>query len=384
MKRMQRLCTMTVLLILLAACGAPAAPDGPVAGTAEPTSAAGIVAERGTLRLGHEVVWGGFDSIDPASPSPFYDAMRMLYDTLVRPDASNQPQPALASSWETSDDASIWTFTLRDDVVFHNGQPLRAADVAYSFERLLSPDSLSPISSVLQVIESISTPDAQTVVFNLNQPHAEVPVLFMSFYASIIPADSGATVAETGIGSDPFKLESLDPEDTTRLVANDDYWQGSPGLAAIEMVGIPDADARLQALQAGQIDVVFEPTAQQVNVLETNTALTIQRVPGGPWYSISMRTDTPPFDDARVRKAMRLATDRQQMIDLVLQGEGVIACDTLVGPEDQSRWDGSCPQDIEQARALLAEAGYADGLDVTLYTSNSFAPMVPMAEVYQQ
>jgi peptide/nickel transport system substrate-binding protein len=97
-----------------------------------------------------------------------------------------------------------------------------------------------------------------------------------------------------------------------------------------------------------------------------------------------MRTDTPPFDDPQVRKALRLAADRQAMTDLVVQGEGTIACDTTVAPADPHRWDGECEQDIAQARELLAEAGYPDGIDVTLYTSNTLPPMVPLAEVYQQ
>jgi peptide/nickel transport system substrate-binding protein len=129
---------------------------------------------------------------------------------------------------------------------------------------------------------------------------------------------------------------------------------------------------------------VFDLTPQEASVLEGNDDLAVQSFPSGTWYSITMRTDTPPFDDPQVRKALRLAANRQEMIDLVLRGEGTVACDSIVWPGDPHRWEGECPQDIEQARELLAEAGYPDGLEFTLYTSNSFPPMVPMAEVYQQ
>lgn len=97
-----------------------------------------------------------------------------------------------------------------------------------------------------------------------------------------------------------------------------------------------------------------------------------------------MRTDTPPFDDARVRQAMRLVADRQEIIDLVLAGQGTVACDTPVIPTDAYHLERDCPQDIEQARDLLAEAGYVNGLDVTIFTSTLETWMIPLAEVYQQ
>ncbi len=391
MTHLARWISCMLVLLLLAACestptpasDAPLAPDE-TTDTDATDSSNTATDKRGTLHVAHSVFWGGIESLDPASSTLFLDTMRPLYDTLVRPDEHSEPAPSLATAWESNDDVTVWTFTLRDDVVFHDGTPCTSADVAYTFERILAPDSESLASSVLGIIETIETPDDQTVVFTLSRPHAELPVLFLPFYTSIVPADSGETIGETGIGTGPFKLENLDPEGTTRLVANDDYWQGTPGLAALELIGIPDADTRLQALHARQIDLLFEPSPQQVEVLEGRDEFIVQRFPAGGWYSIEMRTDTPPFDDVRVRKAMRLVADRQEILDLVFQGEGTVTCDTTVWPGDPHRWDGVCEQDLAQARDLLAEAGYPDGLDVTLYTSNSMQPMVPLAEVYQQ
>jgi peptide/nickel transport system substrate-binding protein len=384
------LSSLFVLTLLLSACGgtpdttsdAPTATPADSAATDDPETAASD--ERGTLRVAHEVYWGGVESLDPASPIVFYDAIRPVYDSLVRTDANRELLPSLATAWEANEDASVWTFTLRDDVTFHDGTSFTSADVAYTIERLLSPDSASPASAVLNIIERTETPDEQTVVFHLSQPHAELPKLFTTFHTSIIPADSSETIGETGIGTGPFQLEQLDATSTTRLVANDNYWQGAPGLAALELIGIADVDARFHAFQAGQLDLLFEPSPQQAGGLEDSANVGVQRFPGRGWYSIEMRTDTPPFDDPQVRKALRLVTDRQAMVDLVLQGEGIMTCDNIVGPDDPHRWDGECTQDISQARELLAEAGYPNGIDVTLYTSNSLSPMVPLAEVYQQ
>ncbi|NJP04578.1 MAG: ABC transporter substrate-binding protein [Chloroflexaceae bacterium] len=295
-----------------------------------------------------------------------------------------EPAPALATAWEANDDATVWTFTLRDDVVFHDGKPFTSADVAYTFERVLAPDSVSLLSTILSIIDTIETPDATTVVFNLSQPHAELPILFVPLTTSIIPEGSGETIGETGIGTGPFKLEQLNATGTTRMVANDAYWRGEPGLAAVELVGIADADARIQALQAGQLDLLFEIAPQQADLFIDNTKMVTQTVSTGFWHGLEMRTDTPPFDDVRVRQAMRLLVDRQQMLELVQQGAGTISCDTLVWTGDPHHWEGVCPPDSEQAKALLAEAGYPDGLDVTLYTSNSLPAMEPIAEVYQQ
>lgn len=386
--------SVLAVVLLLGACGTtPAAPpeaDPPATTEETPRPAddsdADVAADdaRGTLRIAHEVFWGGAESLDPASPLFFLDPIRMLYDPLVGRDTDRNLTPALAVEWESNDDATVWTFLLRDDVTFHDGSPLTSADVVYTLERIQNPDLGSPITPVLDIIDRVEAPDEQTAVVHLTAPHAEFPILLTSINAHIIPADSGETIGETGIGTGPFQLETLDPTGTTRLIANDAYWQGAPGLAAIEVIGIADGTARFQAFQANQIDLLLGVSPQQFAGLDTSDDITTERIPTGAWYSIEMRTDTPPFDDPRVRKAMRVAVDRQEIIDLVLQGEGTVACDTTVGPDDPYRWDGECPQDSEQAQELLAEAGYPDGLDVTFYVSNAGPWMIPLAEVYQQ
>ncbi len=408
MNVMGRMMWVGVLLALLTACAAPAsspvsqpaateggieieedtsqqstsAPPEPVEPSEESPPLAPIT--RGTLRFPHEVYWAGDENLDPASAFLFLDALPLLYNTLIGFNVNWQPAPSLAIKWERNDDATTWTFTLRDDVVFHDGSPLTSADVAYTFERVLSPTSEASLAAVLQIIEEVDTPDDTTVVFTLAQPHADFPILLTDISISIIPHDSGDTIAETGIGTGPFKLETLDPTGTTRLVANDEYWEGQPGLAAIELIGMPDMDARILALQDGQVDLVFEISPQDATLFGGDEDFVVQNMPSGMWNGLSMLTDTPPFDDVRVRKAMRLVANRQQMVDLTHNGEGIVSCDTPVWPDDPYRWEGACLQDIEQAKALLTEAGYPDGLDVTLYTSNVLPYFIPTAEVYQQ
>ena len=377
-----------LVLALLSACtpvsqpaAAPAAPAADASATSADTAE---ISTRGRLRIPHSVFGMGKESLDPASSNVFDYAVTILYDRLVRIDENGKVAPELATSWEPNENATEWTFILRDDVTFHSGQALSAADVAYTFERILNPETESPLATTLSLIKGIETPDPSTVVFQLDQPHADFPVLLVEFSARIIPEGSGDTIGTTGIGTGPFRLETFNAEGITVLLANDAYWRGTPQLAAIELIGIADAEARSAAALSGQVDLLLSTTATQASLFADSPQFVIKSFSTGEWYTLVMRTDTSPYDDVRVRKAMRLVADRQAMIDLVLDGQGTVACDTPVAPTDVYHWATTCPQDIEQAKALLAEAGYAEGVDVTLFTSDLEPWMIPLAEVYQQ
>jgi peptide/nickel transport system substrate-binding protein len=340
--------------------------------------------ERGTLRLSHPMEWGGSESIDPISEFRLYETLPRLYDRLVVPGVDGRPAPHLAAEWEANPDATEWTFTLRDDVSFHDGSAFDAADAAYTLNRIIDPEVETPLKAVLSIIEGAEAVDPATLVVRLNAPHADFPLLLVDYRVLMIPEDSGDTIAETGIGTGPFALEALDLDGVTRLVAFDDYWQGAPQLEAIEIVPIPDAQAALQATLAGQIDY-FAASTSEADLFADPEAFTVQNIPSGGWEAFVMRTDTAPFDDARVRKALRLAIDRQEMIDLVLgPGGGTIACDHPVWPGDQYHVEIDCARDVEAARALLAEAGYPDGIAVELFVSDLSQSWIPMAEVYQR
>ncbi|MEZ4678341.1 MAG: ABC transporter substrate-binding protein [Caldilineaceae bacterium] len=339
--------------------------------------------EHGILRMPHPLIWEE-ESLDPAGPVSFDYASYLLYNRLIRLNEDGVPVPELATAWEANEDATAWTFSLRDDVTFHDGTPMTSADVAYTFDHIFDPATESPAASLLSLIASTKAPDPQTVVFQLSEGHADFPLLLVSRFAAIVPADSAATIGESGIGTGPFKLESLVADGTSVFVANDAYWKGAPGLAGIELVAMADSDSRVLGAQSGQFDLVIDLSATQADLFAGDDTFTVLEFPTGKFGTLVMRTDTPPFDDVRVRQAMKMVADRQVLIDLVLSGAGTISCDTPVSPRDVYRWEGECPQNIEGAKALLAEAGYPDGLDVTLYTSDVQATLIPLAEVYQQ
>lgn len=382
--RLSRLSVLLIFLVLLSACVAPPPMAGPTVSSETSSVAEEVGDSRGVMRLPHPLVFNGKEMLDPASPVENGYANVMLFDRLVGLDANGTPAPSLATSWTANEDATEWTFVLRDGVTFHDGTPFSSADVAYTIAHILDPELQSPAASLLSLIAGTETPDDQTIVFQLTQSHADFPLLLSNRSTGIIPVDSADTIGTTGMGTGPFKLETLDVLGTTILIANDDYWKGKPGLAGINLIGLADAQARILAAQSGQVDLVLAVTSTQADLVAGDDDLTVLSFPSGNWATLVMLTDTPPFDDVRVRKAMRLVADRQQMVDLVLNGAGVVSCDTPVAPTDIYRWEGECSQDIEQVKSLLADAGYADGIDVTLFASDSDPKLIPLAEVYQQ
>ncbi len=341
-----------------------------------------LLAEKLFLRA-NDLSFGGAESLDPLSPNRFYEVNDLIYSRLVRQDDAGQPSPELATSWTSNADATEWTLTLQPGVTFHDGSAFDAADVAYSLSRIEDPELASPVSAVLGFIDRVEVVDPMTVKILLEAPHAGLPILLLDYRVRVIPEGSGPTIEDNPIGTGPFKVESFDPEGTTRLVANETYWEGRPLLDAIQFTAIPDSEARNQAMLAGQLDL-NTITRDQMASYADNPAFQVQSFPSGGWFGIVFRTDTAPFDNPLVRRALRIAVDRQAMMTLMV-GEtgGTVGCDTPVRADDPFRANLDCPQDIEGAKALLAEAGYPDGIDIELVTSDLEPGMVRFAEVYQ-
>jgi peptide/nickel transport system substrate-binding protein len=343
-----------------------------------------IMDERGTLRFTDGLAYGGNENLDPVDASRFWPPISLLYDRLTEPAFDEvRPTPSLAKSWESNDTGDVWTFNLRDDVYFHDGTQLTSADVAYSVNHWKTSET-SILASTFQVVDSTVTPDDFTIVFNLTQPVVDFPTTVMDYRARVVPVDGLPGILETGMGSGPFKLERLDVIGTTILVANDDYWDGPPGLKAIHVYGIADVEAQTNAVLAGQLDWLTLQTVEQAQRFEGNDDFVVSQISGGNWSGFVMRTDIPPFDNLALRQAMHHVVDRQAMVDLALSGAGTVSCDTAVMPGDPYQFQTDCPQNIDEAIAKLEEAGYADGIEIDLYTSDVCADWTALTEIFQQ
>jgi peptide/nickel transport system substrate-binding protein len=342
-----------------------------------------LAAPTGTFRHAHDVGFGSQSSLDPASKGRVLQIIEKIQSRLVRPGPSGKPEPDLATAWEPNADGTVWTFHIRDGVRFHDGSLLDAEDVVYSIARVIDPDYGSPARAAVKMIDRIEATGPLTVRMTLDSTFADLPLQLMDPRLRIIAKGSADTVGRTGLGTGPFRVETFDPDGITVLTAFEAYWEGPPELARIEVIGVPNAQARLQAVLSGQLDMERGIAPVLRRALEDSHEFQLQEIPTGNWMGLAFRTDLEPFDDPRVRRALRLVVDREEMLDLALNGGGIISCDTPVAPNDQYRAEMRCPPDPERARALLAEAGYPDGIDVDVYVS-SLDPSWPVIGVTYQ
>ena len=354
------------------------------------------VSEQSVLRIVAEEDWGGAESIDPASASRDIPSIKLLYSQMIRLDKENfsSPTPDLIESWEPDATGLTWTLHVRQGVTFHDGTPLTAADIIYTIRHIADPEVGSPVATTLAIIDvdRLEAPDDHTVILHLNNAHSDFPLLMTDYRIRVIKdgsaddPDSPDYILKTGIGTGPFMLDTYDLDTVTTFNAFPDYWEGTPGVDRVEVLRISDTDAWVRAMLAGQVDFLRQGSVKNENMplFQGADDFVIHSFASGEWANLAMNVNLPPFDDVRVMQAMKLVVDRQEMMDVIVGGQGVIACDTPVWPGDPYYLEQTCEQDIDGAIALLAEAGYPDGLDVVLTVSTANPWMIPMAVVYKE
>ena len=339
-------------------------------------------ASSGVFKVSHDLGFGKDTNLDPITKGRLFQVIEKTMNRLVRNDLNGVPSPSLATSWSANSDASEWTFNLRKGVKFHDGSDFDAEDVKFSIMRVGA--NKSPAAKGISMIGSVEIIDSHTVKMKLNTSFADLPLNLTDYRLRMLPSESEDSIAQTGVGTGPFIVDKFDAEGTTILKANPDYWEGAPGVAEVHIIAISDSQARVQALLSGQIDMLRVIDYKQKPIFEGNSKFKHHVIPTGNWRGMVMRTDVEPFTDSRVRKAVRMAVDRQALADLVTGGAAEITCDHPVMKTDQYRADISCPQDIAGAKKLLADAGFPNGIELTVFPSSLEPTWTPIAEVVQQ
>ena len=344
----------------------------------------------GTLRV---ALVKAHTSFDPhiVNDNPDIQLSRHAYDNLILRDPDDLSLiPMLATSWEANDDFTQFTFRLRSGVKFHHGKEFTAEDVVYSFERLLDPDVGSPIAAGLDSVSNVVAVDELTVRFELDHPNSYLPDVLALFHARIIPSDiDPKRLANEEFGTGPFILKEQVVGERFVMVRNPDYWwEGYPCLDQVIFFYIPTPETRAEALKSGAVDVIFDLNASNVPALEAHPETRVSESASASYLTLAMDMRVEPFDDILVRKALQAATNREAILQAAQLGKGGIAFDHPIPPSDEHFWEGSQdavpPYDVERAKALLAEAGYPDGLDLTLYTSTSAGTVVEMAVAFKE
>ncbi|MCB0123181.1 MAG: ABC transporter substrate-binding protein [Caldilineaceae bacterium] len=381
---------LSVGTLLISGCVAAPAVEAPTESNAASASAdeSNEPQQGGTVRVAFT---GDFGDLNPWSYDVMTAAMLVLtmYEPLVRLDANFVLQPTLAESWQSSEDGLRWTFQIRQDVAFHDGSPLSAADVVYSMEQLLNPDNAYIGAQGLSFVQGMAALDESTVEFTLSSPNMDFPIILATPQTSALIAPAGSTVEtlnETSLGTGPFKLKEYLPGEQAIVVRNDSYWREElPYLDEIRLLLIPESAAQVAALTSGEIDLMWQLGTESIPALENVDGVEIVEVTGSSYQPINMRMNQAPFTDNRVRQAMKYLIDRNGFIQAVLQGRGLVGNDQPILPSAPFRADlPPVEQDLEKARALLAEAGYPDGFETTLATSTVRPGMLESAVVFQE
>jgi peptide/nickel transport system substrate-binding protein len=371
-----------VMASSLAACGGGSAPSP--AGATD-TAAAGSPKKGGDFKLG--VTGGGAkDMMDGQNIVTKPDQARLVssFETLLEFDDQYQLQTTgLAESVE-ADNPTQYTIKLRDGITFQNGKALTADDVIYSLQRIGSQkNGLTGFAATATMdIKHVKKMDNLTVRLPLLSPDSTIPQTLASYTFGIVPTGYQAFKgdASTQIGTGAYKLKSFTPGQQSVSERYDGYWRDAY-FDSVTIIDFSDSTAQINALKGGQIDAMTDLPANQVNAVKSSGVVPLISQTGG-WIPICMAIDMPPFNDPKVRQAMRLIVDRQQILEQLGSGYGQVAND-LYAPFDEG-YNKDLPQraqDIEQAKSLLKSAG-KEGLSVDLHTTNGASGMVELASVF--
>jgi peptide/nickel transport system substrate-binding protein len=342
----------------------------------------------GSLRFACQIL----EMTDPATSSwveasvVFRNALEYL--TLV--DADNVTHPYLAESWTPSDDLKTWDFTLRPGVTWSNGDDFTAEDVAFTINRWIAPDSKSSNKTSFAAVNKVEIVGPLAIRLHLDRAILAIPEML---YASNCPIlhrkfdEMGADWPANPIGTGPYDLTDFDIGQQAVFRRRAHYWGEAPYLDEIRFLDMgTSTTAQLAALAAGQVDALYRIGVSDLELVKRLPNVQLLTGQAAQTAVMRMQIDQKPFDDIRVRKAVLLSADHQQMLKLGYRGHGTLAGDYHVAPVQPDYFPlPALERNVAQAKALLADAGYPDGIDLTLVVGNTQGVWEQnVAEILQQ
>lgn len=339
-------------------------------------------------------------SLDPALSTdvPTGRAVGYVFDGLVRFTPDAQVVPGLARSWDVSTDGMTYTFHLRTGVKFHDGRPFRARNVISTFQRVLDPKTkggrgwpLYPIDGAKAYAEGkggsiagLSSPNDSTVVIRLSEPFAIFPKLLAMPVAAIVPDSLPANFGENPIGTGPWKFVEWRHDDYLKFAANTEYFGGRPKTDSLVARIIPEPSTAVAEFESGNVDVLVVPEGETRNWEQTDEKKAmLESAPALRVFYVAINTTRGPLADKRVRQALNYAVDANAILDGIVSGRGTLA--TGVVPPSLPGGDSTrrrFTRDVAKAKQLLAEAGFANGIDVELWSSQT-PPFPRIAQIIQ-
>ncbi|WP_297352251.1 ABC transporter substrate-binding protein [Paraburkholderia sp.] len=325
------------------------------------------------------------DTLDPAKGSAGADYIRffMFYSGLTQFDSSLTPQPGLAESF-TSSDAKVWTIKLRKGVTFHDGKALAPADVVYSLMRHKNPATASKVKSVADQFDEVKASGPDEVQITLTVPNADLPAILAT--PQLVIVKDGTTDFSTAVGTGPYKLKTFKPGVTTVGRRNDSYWRpGKPYLDEVELIGIGDDAARVNALLSGDVHLISAVDPRATQRVASTPGYAIKETKSGLYTDLIMRRDNTITGNPDFVEGMKYLFDREQIRTAVFRGYAVIGNDQPIPPGHRYYFAGlpQRPYDPDKAKFHLQKAG-AVGLTLPpIYATSDANGSIEMAEMMQ-